>query len=188
MRDVWLNPNRRALFCGLIPPGCLLAFGLLLVWGIPDTAPAFGWIGWGMIVVAALASGIVTFLLRQPRLAREGDWLLVYLGPSAPIRVPLEVVECFFLGQGPSLIPRPGEKQHETATVVVRLAEAAQEWQHRDVKPALGHWCDSYITIRGTWCEPLNAAVVKRLNDRLVQFQRERKEQGIKEPASKERT
>jgi hypothetical protein len=35
------------------------------------------------------------------------------------------------------------------------------------VKPALGAWCDSYVTIRGTWCEPLNGELIRRLNRRL---------------------
>ena len=34
----------------------------------------------------------------------------------------------------------------ETSTIVVRLAEAAAEWRFREVKPALGAWCDGYIT------------------------------------------
>lgn len=183
MREVWLCPNRRALLFGLIPPACLLGFGLLLVLAVPSTQAPFRWLGWGMIGISGLMSAVLVFLLRQPRLARENDQLLVFLGSSGPTRVPLDLVECFFLGQGPSLIPRLGAKQPETSTVVVRLAEAAAEWKHRDVKPALGHWCDGYITIRGTWCEPLNAAVVKRLNERLLQYQRERKAGVAKEPA-----
>ena len=44
---------------------------------------------------------------------------------------------------------------------------------HRDVKPALGHWCDAYITIYGTWCEPLTTEVFSRMNKRLAEVHRE---------------
>jgi hypothetical protein len=66
----------------------------------------------------------------------------------------------------------------------VRLAESAQDWKHRDVRPAFGHWCEGYITIRGSWCEPINEGLMKRLNQRLVAVQRERKAASREEAAS----
>jgi hypothetical protein len=50
----------------------------------------------------------------------------------------------------------------------IRLAERATEWAQRDVKPALGAWCGGYITIHGTWCEPLDIDLVNQLNKRLA--------------------
>jgi hypothetical protein len=57
----------------------------------------------------------------------------------------------------------------------VRLAESAVEWKHRDVNPALGHWCESYITIRGAWVEPITHDRLRQMNARLAEIQRERK-------------
>ena len=88
-----------------------------------------------------------------------------------PWRVPLNVVECFFIGQGPAMIPGDLQRQRQSVTVVVRLAEKATEWRERAVHPALAIWCDSHITIRGAWCEPLNQEVVERLNRRLAMAQ-----------------
>jgi len=111
------------------------------------------------------------------RLAYEAGYLLVNLGATGgPIRVPIDVVECFFLGQGPTLLPRPfltHDAIDETSTIIVRLAESASEWKHLDVKAALGLWCDGYITIRGTWCEPITVDLVRRLNHHLVDAHRE---------------
>ncbi len=36
-------------------------------------------------------------------------------------------------------------------------------------------WCSGYITIRGTWCEPLNVPLVNRLNQRLADVTRARR-------------
>jgi hypothetical protein len=103
--------------------------------------------------------------------------LAVFLAGARPIRVPVDIVECFFLGQGPSLLPVPslgeGQSAPETATLIVRLAEAAGEWKHRDVRLRCGLWCESYITIRGTCCEKLDGQLVARLNQRLVEVQRQ---------------
>jgi hypothetical protein len=65
----------------------------------------------------------------------------------------------------------PGEHnaKTETSTVVVRLAERATDWSHGDAHPLLAAWCDGYITLRGTWCEPLDLKVVDRLNRLLYE-------------------
>jgi hypothetical protein len=87
--------------------------------------------------------------------------------------VPIELVECFLLGQGPTWLPGKKYAKTETVTLVVRLAERAVEWSHRSTHPMLGTWCDGYITIRGTWCEPLSLDLVNRLNQRLAEVQQE---------------
>jgi hypothetical protein len=89
--------------------------------------------------------------------------------------VPIDAVEVFFLGQGASELPNLRGREPETQNVVVRLAESATEWKHRDVRPALGQWCEGYITLRGSWCEPITRDVMQRLNRRLAELQRERK-------------
>jgi len=103
----------------------------------------------------------------------------VYLGAARPFRLPIEVVEVFFLGQAPSMVHKDGDPFDDqgptTSTIVVRLAEKASEWQQRDVRPMLGHWCEGYITLRGTWCQPITEELVRTLNHRLVEVKREQK-------------
>ena len=173
-RVVWLHSNRRVFAFGASVLVAILTVGLLTAIRADPL-----WLRWGAALVAVgvgLLLAIMLWLLACPRLAFEDHKLLVFLRFGPPLRVPIDVVECFFLGQGPTLLPRPFAKPNavdETSTIVVRLAESAQEWKHLEVRPALGLWCDGYITIRGTWCEPINPELMKALNDRLVQAHRE---------------
>jgi len=142
------------------------------------------------VAVAALLAYLVAlcvYLRFQPRLSYANEQLHVRLRPGSPIQVPVDVVECFFLGQGPTLLPRPfggRDKVEETSTIVVRLAESAEPWKHFDVTPALGLWCDGYITIRGTWCEPITNDLLKRLNENLIAAHRQQRARAQREPAS----
>lgn len=167
MPEVWLKSNRRALAFGMAVPLALLLVGLALSGLIlPVEATWLRAAGWCLAIAALLPLGLLLRELLRPRLAYADGRLLVYLRPGSPYRVPLEVVECFLLGQGPTMLPGR-ERQAETANVIVRLAERAEEWSFREIKPVLGNWCGSYITLRGTWCEPLDVATVHRLNARL---------------------
>lgn len=166
----------------------MAALGLLAAVAIAVTWHDVAWLWWTSVLTLLLCTyliGLSAWLLFRPRLAYRDGQLLVYLRMGGPIAVPIEVVECFFLGQGPALLPPTVDVagRAETATVVVRLAEAAQSWKQREVRPALGQWCEGYITIRGTWCEPINGALVKKLNERLVSAHREVRQCG-KEAAS----
>ena len=98
--------------------------------------------------------------------------LLVYLEPSRPTRVPIEIVEVMFLGQGPSELPRLKGREPETQNVIIRLADTATEWKHRDVRPAFGHWCEGYITIPAMSGD-LTPDLLRKLNHRLVEVKRE---------------
>jgi hypothetical protein len=165
MATVWLKTNTRALALGMVLPALAMAAGLWLTIGAEHAALRFAG-----ALLTAVGAGLLVMLamqFRRPRLACEAGYLLVYLRPWTPIRVPLEIVEGFLLGQAPSMLSGRQHEQTETASVVIRLSERAQEWSHVDVKPALGKWCDGYITIRGTWCEPLSVDVVNRLNAQL---------------------
>lgn len=164
---VWLRPNKRAMLLGMIPPGLAVVVGMILLGTGDHTVTRIGG-----ALLTAIAGALVLLLLwqlRLPRLACADGFLLVYLQGTRPIRVPLEIVECFLLGQAPAMLPGKKHELAETASVVIRLSESAEDWKHRDVKPALGKWCESYITIRGTWCEPLNVDVVYRLNAQLAE-------------------
>lgn len=138
---------------------------------------------WWFRLLAILA-GAACFLIctsvfvamRKPRVAYADGHLCLNLGAAAPFCPPLDVVECFFLGQGPSFVGKGPVAEAEASNVVVRLAERATDWHKRDVRPSLGNWCDGYITIRGAWCEPIDGQVVEKMNSRLAAVKRERKE------------
>jgi hypothetical protein len=178
MPEVWLRTNRRALLFGLALPAlmALIGGGLLIAawllqwhWSV--------WLVGGAILLAALyLTGNILWMAAQPRLAYEADSLLVYIEPQQPIRVPLDIVECFFLGQGgASELPKLDGVEPETSNVIVRLAERAKDWHHRDVKPAIAHWCEGYITLQGAWCEPIDGEALKALNQRLAAAHREQR-------------
>lgn len=177
-REVWLRPNRRVLALGILT-ACLALAGAVALVGI-SRHPAVTALGWAMGVVSLTLIALAIRAILRPRLAYHDACLLVYLGSARPHRVPIELVECFFLGQGPSLLPAATlvgkQDSPESSTIVVRLAESAAEWKHLEVRPSLGMWCDGYITIRGTWCEPINAERMKQLNQRLVETHRQHRQ------------
>jgi len=165
MIEVWLRPNRRVLAMALIPAVLLAVVGALLLAAADATLLRI--LAGGMVALAAaLMLGLVN-QLRRPRIGFRDGNVLFYLRAGAPVAVPLEVVEAFFLGQGPAYLPLSPRNGAETVNLVARLSQKAPEWAHVAVKQALGHWCEGYVTIRGTWCEPLNGDVIRRLNHRL---------------------
>jgi hypothetical protein len=165
MTEVWLHSNRRVIGLGLVPVIAAAVLAALVLWKVE--AVAVRALAWGaMAAAAALAVGLLVQLGR-PRIAyREGE-VLFHLRAGAPIAVPREVVEAFFLGQGQSHLPPVRGREPETVNLVARLSQKAPQWMHVPVKPALGRWCEGYVTIRGTWCEPLTGELVRRLNARL---------------------
>ena len=72
------------------------------------------------------------------------------------------------MGQGPTYLPGERASRWETTTVVVKLADRYPEWSRVTVSSLLAHWCNHYVTIHGTWTEPLSVEVVNRLNARLA--------------------
>ena len=131
----------------------------------------------GGVVFLACFGTLVALLaaMRRPRVAFADDFVHLDLRYGQPIRVPLDVVECFFLGQGPSFVGKGAVGKAEASNVVVRLAERATDWHKREVKSVLGNWCDGYITIRGAWCGPINGPVVEEMNKKLAAVKRARK-------------
>jgi hypothetical protein len=178
MAEAWLKTNRRALALGMIVPGVVLvAAWAALAWAI--TTRQHWLVQLPLVIVAVVPLwmlGELVYAVFHPRVAYEAGELLVFLEPTRPTRVPIDIVEVFFLGQGPSPLPKLKGREPETQNVIIRLAESAAQWKHREVKPAFGQWCEGYITIRGAWCEPITPGVVKRLNQRLAEVQRERKQ------------
>jgi hypothetical protein len=128
-------------------------------------------VGFGVLSLGLLLAGLIGMQLRIPRLAYANGELLAYLRAGAPLRVPVELVECLFLSSGSGQIPGPAGAAVPVRNLVIRLAEKATNFHHREVKPALGRWDEGYITINGAWCEPLNLEIVRQLNDRLSAVQ-----------------
>jgi hypothetical protein len=177
MIEVWLKTNRRALVLGMTLPAIGLVAALSgLAWAVASGKHWTLQLPFVVLaVVPAWMIGELLYALLRPRIGYESGQLLVFLEPTRPTRVPIDIVEVFFLGQGASELPRLKGREPETQNVVIRLAESAAEWKHRDVRPAFGHWCEGYITLRGSWCEPITPALMRRLNQRLAEIQRERK-------------
>lgn len=174
MSETWLRNNSRALWFSIVLPGVLLVFGILLAAGIGAPPLAVRLFGGLLAACGLLALVTLAVQLRQPRLVYRDGFLYVRLRPGSPIRVPIEIVEGFLLGQGPSQLPGRRYRNSETRTLVIRLAESAEEWAKVEgIPPLLGKWCGGYITIQGTWCEPLDVPLVNRLNARLAEVHAE---------------
>ena len=120
-RVTWLHSNRQALCLGLIVLLPLLALTIGCLVMSPNS-----WIRWAAAAFGAMLTYLLTlciYLMFQPRLSYANEHLHVRLRPGAPIQVPIDVVECFFLGQGPTLLPRPfgkRDKLEETSTIESR--------------------------------------------------------------------
>ena len=185
--EVWLLPNRRIYALGLI---AMSLFGVNLLAVAAITAMWHWYVAAGASVVWAVVSfwmaGTFVMAMRRPRLAYGDEQLWVFLDPREPVRVPIEIVECFFLGQGPSFVTSGTKKEAETQNIIVRLAESAVDWKHRDVPDKYGHWCEGYITLRGAWCEPITKDRMAALNRRLAEVHRERKAKAAEERTAQE--
>lgn len=151
----------------MVPPLALGLIGTWLAWGLAAADLAWPrWLGAAFIAVASFMMTGLAAQMRRPRVAFENGHVLFYLRSGAPIAVPVELVEAFFLGQGPLVLP--GARQGaETVNLVARISQHDPSFARRDVKAALGAWCDGYVTMRGTWCEPLTGELIRRVNHRL---------------------
>jgi hypothetical protein len=171
MREVWLKTNHRAILFGCSLPVIFAAMGLWMAWTAPEHS-ATRWVGVGEVLVGTLTTLFLLRQLRRPRIARDDGNVLFYMRSGPPIAVPLEVVEAFFAGQGPAHLPVVAN-QPRTVNLVARLSRRYPEWAEQSVKVALGTWTDGYVTIRGSWCEPLDSETIRRLNRRLKEVKDE---------------
>jgi hypothetical protein len=165
MTEVWLHANRRVLMLALVPALGIEVVGVLLL--TAADSPVLRGLAWGLVALGAVLVIGLANQLRRPRIAFQDGHVLFNLRAAAPIAVPAEVVEAFFLGQGPAHLSPVGGQPAETVNLIARLSQKSPEWARMDVKPALGNWCEGYVTIRGAWCEPLGGEVIRRLNRRL---------------------
>jgi hypothetical protein len=174
MRETWLRPNRRAILFGCVPPLVLTVIGACLAVGHSESeGSALRWIGYFWLAAGpALIGGLLLIQLRHPRIAFRDGMVLFYVRFGQPIAVPVEIVESFFFGQGPAHLPAM-TKQPNTVNLIARLSQRHTEWASQTVRPSLGNWSDGYVTIRGTWCEPLNTDLIRRINRRLKEVKDE---------------
>ena len=124
MVTTWIRANRRALLMGMILPTIALLGGLWLV--------ATGHAVWQTLGVVLAAAGLIldVLLVRQlvrPRVAFGDGELRLYLSGGSPLRVPIDVVECFFLAAANAALPIRSGKVTKVSSVVIRLAESAHE-------------------------------------------------------------
>ena len=174
MPETLLRTNRRLHFAA-----AMLAFAVGLVCAMLVAGVTSFFSPQAARIVLAVLVALAWFIFaaaiwwgRQPRLSYADGNLLVNMRKGPAIRLPIELVECFLMGHGPSFLPGERYAASKATTVVVRLRPQAEEWSHIDVDPRLGSWCDSHIIIRGTWCEPIDVPLVQRLNARLAVVQR----------------
>jgi hypothetical protein len=168
IRETWLQPNRRALWFGCVPPLVIAAVGAWLAMRPGESNGAvWSWIGLAIVIIAVVVLGTLLRQLARPRIAYRDGQILFNLRSGSPIAVPVHIVEAFFIGQGPAYLPGNSQGQQKTLNLVARLSQRQTDWAQRDVRPAFGNWSDGYVTVRGTWCEPLTQDVVRRINRRL---------------------
>jgi hypothetical protein len=171
MQEVGLKTNRRAILFGFVLPLVIVGIGLWLTFGA-ERGTAYAWPGALVSVFGALMLFALLRQIRRPRIAFRDGHVLFYLRSGQPIAVPVDIVESFFAGQSEAHLPGFAN-QPQSVNLIARLARRHTEWAEQTVKPALGKWSDSYVTIRGTWCEPLGAEVIRRLNRRLKEVKEE---------------
>lgn len=172
MCEVWLRSNRRALGFGCVPLAALAASGAWLVHGA--NGPLSDWLFWPGAFLTMIGAGATLAMFRQmwqPRIAFRDGHVLFYLRAGKPFEVPSAIVEAFFVGQSPVVLTSGRPMRHRSLNLVARLSQRETDWAQREVKAALGEWRDGYVTVHGTWCEPITEGLVRGLNHRLKEVQ-----------------
>ena len=175
----WLRANLR--LAGLLAAvASFLLLSSLTVCGIAV------WTSGGISVLAFLCSavlgilaciiGYVAFTAKQGRVFLEDSELFVRLGPASIERLPLDAVECFFLGS--QLLDRSGdpvpseEAAFRVGTLVIRVAERYGHLASGRRGP-WARWEDGYLVVDGRWSEPLVVETLRRINGRLAVAKRQ---------------
>lgn len=173
-REIWLDANVRVR----TTTGVVALLALVAAASLSVAAILLG--GWLLAAAAACAAAVfapafaVWSFMRHPRIAFDGRLLSLYLGRGAAVRVPLDAVECFFIGSAP--LASGGKEEVSTRTVIVRFAEAAAALAEGPTDRRIAKWCGGYITLYGAWCEPFDAERLRLLNHQLAVAKRAAKE------------
>jgi hypothetical protein len=173
--EVWLRGNLRPLL-GLATLAATIGAGLAAAVLFSDASPAACWMTAALLAMAAVVITGLALAAARPRLERAGDFLRVRLSPTQVHELPLEIVECFFLGSNSlepqGAAPRDDVVTHRVGTLVVRLAERAVAYRERPTFGPWGTWREGSIVCDGRWCEPLSAELARRLSGRLIEAKR----------------
>ena len=175
----WLRANLR--LAGLLAViASFLFLSSLAVCGIAI------WSSGGLSAVAFLCSaglgilsciiGYVAFTAKQGRIFLEDAESMVRIGPASVEKLPLDAVECFFLGS--QSLDRSGdsvasdEAAFRVGTLVVRVAERYGHLASGRRGP-WACWEDGYLVVDGRWSEPLVVETLRRINGRLAVAKRQ---------------
>ena len=178
-KQTWLTSN--------LPLASLLAglAAFLVVVSLVLCGIAFRFSGGISLVVLLCAAvigtfsgtlGVVAFMARKERVFLEGSFVMVRMGPASLEKIPLDAVECFFLGSQP--LDRLGEPvvaedaDFRVGTLVVRIAERFGDIASARRGPWAG-WEDGYLVVDGRWSEPLVVETLRRINGRLAVAKRQ---------------
>lgn len=173
--EVWLRGNVRPVAALAMVAAAALAalvMATLLIEAIRPFRPVVA----GICVATAGLVAMLAAAASRPRLECTRESLRVRLSPTRVETLPLDVAECFFPGSSP--LTRGGEQtcEHHAAfrvnTLVMRLAERAEDYRKRTTFTPWGTWDDSYVVFDGRWCEPLSPELARRLGRRLVDARR----------------
>lgn len=176
--EIWLRGNLRPM-AGIAGVFSLVCAGLLAatIWPSAPASTTTCRLIYGFSGLVALVMSALLRAASRPRLERVGNALRVRLSPFRTDDVPLELVECFFLGSsnlgGGQSRQRDDLPAYKTATLVIRIAERAKEWQSRPSFEPWGNWSEGSIVCDGRWCQPLSVDLARWLSGRLVEAKRE---------------
>lgn len=179
MPQTLLRSNRRI---------AMLGFGITAVFAVVAAivgawvAPAARTILSAAMCFTLLAGLAAWRLACRPRLQLTDSELLVLVTLlRRPVRVPLDAVEVFFIGQGAVSGEEPGQPREYqgavAANVIVRLAEAESTWHAHLVNQWLAVWADGYITLRGLWCENIDQELLATMNRQLMAAKRKQRQE-----------
>ena len=176
MTECWLKPNRRPTYVALTLGVCAVlagGVGFALAWRGGSTV---GTVISGVLLGMAMCWCAVCWgILSRARVSYRDEHLFVHDGSQAPIAIPIDVVEAFFLGSGPAISDESSDTGPRSANVVIRIAEAAKKWHEGKLSPVIGKWSEGYIVLRGTWCEPIGHERLNQINHRLAEVHRKRR-------------
>jgi len=172
--EIWLRGNVRPAAL-LVAAALATGTGLAVLAVLPPTAPVARPVAIAYAIVAGPLVAGLALAAARPRLSRRGSTLRVRLAPLTAHDVPLEFVECFFMGSHvlPDRDGRDDVPRQRVGTLVMRIAERAAAWQARPTFAPWGTWSAGAIVFDGRWCEPLSVELARGLSGRLVDAKRE---------------
>lgn len=170
--EIWLRGNLRPVGGLVAAAGALAGLGLIVA-GAVGAPVGLRWAVAGGGAAAVGAAVALAVAAARPRLQRRGGLLRVRLMPLVTHDVPLDVVECVFLGSRPLHGDSDeAEGGQRVATLVMRIAERAVDWQSRPTFRAWGTWDEGNVVFDGRWCEPLSGDVARQVAGRLLEARR----------------